>query len=467
VIKLNDQKKIVFCQPPNLSFGTVSPPIGLLYLGTVTKLSGRKTVIIDATSLQRNINNTIKLILNETPNYLALTAVTITIDEAANIAKQVKIKQPGIITIIGGAHLTALPKETMEKNKSFDYGIIGEGEITIIELLDEIESNNKNYDKINGIIYRNNDQIIITQPRERIKDLDTLPLPDWSLLSNMVNTYSPPPHVADVYPSLGFNSSRGCPGKCIFCANSVFGNKLSYLSAKRLFEVISNLHTEYGIKEIWFGEDNFLMSKKRLKEFCELLIINNLQITFVCSGRVDTIKNIDELKLMKTAGCRQIWYGIESGNNEILKNLKKNTTTEEIKEVIKWTNNAGIDSCGYFILGSPGETEETLKKTLQFALELNLKAAHASYMIPFPGSELYNSFNQYGVFNINNWDMYKPSFIAFGLTQEILIKYSKLFYLKFYCRPSIIWIYIKRLKNPHNIYPIAKGFYKLIEHLIK
>ncbi|MFA4955737.1 MAG: radical SAM protein [Candidatus Methanoperedens sp.] len=461
------QRKIIFCQPPNLSFGTVSPPIGLLYLGTVTKISGRDTTIIDAASLQQDINKTIELILNEKPDYLALTAVTLTINESAKIAEQVKSKQPEIIIIIGGAHLTALPEETMKKYTAFDFGIVGEGEVTIIELLDEIESNNRRYNQINGLIYRDNDQLIITPARERIKDLDILPLPDWSLLPDIVKTYSPPPHVVDVYPSIGFNSSRGCPGKCIFCANSVFRNKLSYLSAKRLFEIISRLHNEYGMKEIWLGEDNFLMSKKRLREFCDLLIKSNLKVTFVCSGRIDAIKDIEELKLMKKAGCRQIWYGIESGDNRILENLKKNITVEDVKKVVGWTHEAGIESCGYFILGSPGETEETLKKTLRLALELDLKAAHASYMIPFPGSNLYDNFKQHGTFDINNWDMYKPSFIAFGLTQELLIKYSKLFYLKFYCRPSIIWIYIKRLKNPHNIYPIFKGFFKLAEHLLR
>lgn len=463
--KMSDKKKVVFASPPNLSFGTVSPPVGLLYLGTVTKVSGRDTVIIDAASLNYSIKTTVDAILNEKPDYLALTAVTLTIAESAKIAEEIKIALPNIIIIIGGHHLTALPEETMNKYPQFDFGVIGEGEITIIELFDELDLKRTNLNLVNGIIYRENNQLKITPPRERIKNLDSLPLPDWSLLPNLVRIYSPPPHVVEVFPSIGFNSSRGCPGKCIFCSNSVFKNKLSYLSANRLFEIVNQLHKEYGIKEIWLGEDNFLIYKKRLFEFSKLLIDNNLKMSFVCSGRIDNVKSKDELILMKKAGFRQIWYGIESGDQRILDILQKEITLEEIHKIVNWTHEVGIEPCGYFIFGAPGETEETLNKTLNLSLNLNLQAAHASFMIPFPGSTLYNNYNQYGVFYGDNLDMYKPSFIPTGLDQKTLVKYFKNFYRKFYLRPRIILIYIRRLKNPHNIIPIFKGFLELIKNI--
>lgn len=462
---MNEKKKVVFASPPNLSFGTVSPPIGLLYLGTVTKVSGRDAVIVDAASLNYSIKTTVDAILKEKPDYLALTAVTLTIAESAKIAEAIKNVLPDTITIIGGHHLTALPEDTMNKYPQFDFGVIGEGEITIIELFNELDTGIPNLNSVNGIIYRENNQLKITPSRERIKNLDSLPLPDWSLLPNLVNTYSPPPHVVEVFPSIGFNSSRGCPGKCIFCSNSVFKNKLSYLSANRLFEIVNQLHKEYGIKEIWLGEDNFLIYKKRLSEFSQLLIDNNLKMSFVCSGRIDNVKSKDELTLMKKAGFRQIWYGIESGDQKILDILQKEITLEEIHKVVNWTREAGIEPCGYFIFGAPGETEETLKKTLNLSLDLDLQAAHASFMIPFPGSTLYNNYNQYGVFYGDNLDMYKPSFIPNGLDQKTMVKYFKGFYRKFYLRPRIILIYIKRLKNPHNILPIFKGFWELIKNI--
>ena len=461
---MSNVKKIVFASPPNLSYGTVSPPIGLLYLGSVCKQSNRNVVIIDAASLQLSLEETVDLIVKEKPNYLALTAVTLTIDKSAEIAGLVKKKLPKVITIVGGHHLSALPHETMINYSQFDYGIIGEGEITIIDLLNKLESENVDFDTINGLIYRENERLIINHERDRIKDLDTLPLPDWSLLPDLTKTYSPPPHVVEVYPSIGFNSSRGCPGKCIFCSNTVFKRKLSYLSANRLFEIIVQLNKEYGVKEIWFGEDNFLIFKKRLFDFCHLLIENNINMTFVCSGRVDNVKTIDELTLMKKAGFRQIWYGIESGDQQILDILQKGITIEEINKVVNWTNEVGIDACGYFIFGAPGENINTLKKTLDLALNLKLKAAHASYMIPFPGSQFYNEYHNFGHYDKENFDMYKPSFIPKDLDEDTLITFFKLFYRKFYFRPNIILIYLRRLKNPHNFYPIAKGFFELIKN---
>lgn len=462
---MNKRKKIVFSSPPNLSFGTVSPPVGLLYLGTVTKKTGRDTVIIDAAALNYTQKNTIDLIVKEQPDYVALTAVTLTIKEAAEIAKEVKSVLPDVVTIIGGPHLTAMPVETMTHYPSFDFGVIGEGEITLLELLDTLDAGNVELTSVNGIIFRDSGNIVINPPRERIKNLDDLPLPDWSLLPNLVTTYSPPPHVVEVFPSIGFNSSRGCPGKCIFCSNSVFGSTLSHLSAERLFDIISQLHQEYGVREIWFGEDNFLVFKKRLYEFCNLVIENKLPVTFVCSGRIDNIKSKDELELMKKAGFRQIWYGIESGDQRILDILQKEITLEDIHRVVRWTDEAGIDPCGYFIFGSPGETEESLKKTLDLALELNLRAAHTHYMIPYPGSRFFSDYLGYGEFCGDNQDMYKPGFVPKGLDKKILIKYFKTFYRRFYLRPRIIGIYIRRLKNPHNILPIAKGFVEYIKNI--
>ena len=270
------RKKIVFASPPNLSFSTISPPMGLLYLGTVTKTSGRNTVIIDSAALNYTVKTIVEHILKEEPDYVALTAVSLTIQEAGEIAEKIKTVSPDIIIVIGGVHLTSLPEETMNKYPHFDIGVIGEGEVTILELLDALDAGKKNLASVNGIIFRDNNQLIKTSPRERIKNLDDLPLPDWSLLPNLIKIYSPPPHVVEVFPAISFNTSRGCPGKCIFCSNSVFGNKLSYLSANRLFEIVNRLHREYGIREIWIGDDNFFIFKKRMNEFSKLVIDNNL-----------------------------------------------------------------------------------------------------------------------------------------------------------------------------------------------
>jgi len=472
--------KIVLVQPPltleerygiKSKSGGESIPLGLVYLAAAVRAAGHQVSIIDAEILDLNTASTTEKILAADPAVVGFTAVTISIDNAAAVAREIKNIKPGIITLIGGHHLSTAPEETLKLYPQFDLGIIGEGENTLVELLAALAQNGlekSQLRQVNGLIFKSDasDDFVITAPRARIIDLDTLPQPAFDLLPDLVK-YSPPVHTVKKFPASTLVTSRGCPGQCTFCTRSVYGNILSSHSAEYMMELVLLLYHNYGIREIQFRDDNFTVFKPRLYKFCELLKAKKLDLVWTALARVDMVEP-EMFKAMKEAGCWQVWYGVESGNENILKLIKKNTTKEQIKNAINWTKKAGIDVGAFFIMGHPGETKETLQETIDFALTLKIDEFHCTLMTPLPGSEISGTYSQYGTFDkdwkkMNEWE---PVFVPFGLTKEELIRYNRLFFRKFYFRPRIILNYLKRLRSPKHVKIYFLGFLALCEWIL-
>ena len=217
---------------------------------------------------------------------------------------------------------------------------------------------------VRGIAYRPDAscrELILTPPREPIEDLDSIPFPAWDLLPDLAKSYCPPAHTVKRFPASLIMTSRGCPGKCTFCDNKVFGRSVRTHSADYVVRLIRHLQQQYGIRELQIRDDNFLASKQRAVELCQRLIDEKIDLAWSCAGRVDMITP-DMLQLMKRAGCWQIWYGIESGSNRVLKAIRKNTTCERIEAAVRSTKRAGISPCGFFMIGLPTETEDDIEE---------------------------------------------------------------------------------------------------------
>lgn len=236
-----------------------------------------------------------------------------------------------------------------------------------------------------------------------------------------------------------------------------------------MITMIKDLVNRYSVKDISFYDDNFLAFPKRISKICEMIIDEKLDITWSCDSRIDNIKSLDQLKMIKEAGCWQICYGIESGNQAILDEVKKNIRIERIRQVVEWTAKTGIHVKGFFMMGLPLETEETIKETIKFAKELPLINAHVTFVTPFPGSELYRTAHRYGVFN-NDWskmNMWAPVFIPYAVTEELLQKSKRKFFRAFYLRPRIIYAHLRMIKQPQQLLSLINGFWTLITSLIK
>jgi radical SAM superfamily enzyme YgiQ (UPF0313 family) len=433
----------------------------------MTRARGFDTAILDAAALKFGYPESVKFILDSGASYVGITAVTISIDHAADLAALLKKADPGLTVIIGGPHLTALPDETMAMYPQFDIGVIGEADYAIVELLEALEEK-KELAAIGGLILRGKDGPVRTPPRPRIKELDNLPMPAWDLLPDLARYYCPPVHTLKRIPAALLVTSRGCPGECVFCDRSVFGNVLRAYSAEYTFKMIKELYQKFGVREIQLRDDNFTAYRKRMLELCAMLKAEKLDLVWTCACRVDMV-NPEILAIMKDAGCWQIWYGVESGSDEILAKIGKHTTTRQIREAVRMTSAAGISPCGFFMLGSPGETRATLEETLRFSRELPLDEAHFSFMTPFPGSQLYARALEYGTFD-NDWSKlngWLPVFVPHGLTSKDLESASKRAFRGFYFRPRIVLAYLAKIRSFRHAAIYFRGFMALLEWLLK
>ncbi|MCX5694131.1 MAG: radical SAM protein [Candidatus Omnitrophica bacterium] len=449
--------KIVFVNPPTSLFqrygyfagmGNTLAPLGLLYLASVARVEKFDVAVAEASN-SLSYEDSVSEILGHHPDYVAITATTVSIFNAARLARMIKERAARITIIIGGAHLSATPEETMQKFPAFDFGIIGEGEETLIELLKRIESKGK-LGEVPGITFRETNKVILTPERPPIVDLDKLPFPAWDILPNFPRGYYPAISKFQKLPAAYILTSRGCPYNCIFCSSSVFKKTCRFFSHQYISEMIELLHHRYGIKEISFEDDTLFLSKERLIKICEFLLQKKLFLSWTCNSRADLV-SLDILKLMKRAGCWQIGFGIETGVQDILDFSRKGLGLGQIEKAVALTRQAGIFSKGFFILGFPKETKKTLRQTIDFAKRIKLNDITVSFMTQFPGSELYRIAKQYGQ-HTEDWQkmsMLNTVFIPSGLQKKDLEKYFKLFLKEFYFRPKIILDYLLRImKNP-------------------
>lgn len=451
-------------------FGCIEITNGLCWLAAVVRQHKYNVEIIDALPLKLNNNDLASEIAKKSPKYVGITACSIDIYGAFDFASKLKSIRPDIVTILGGAHITAVPRETMERFPSFDIGVIGEGENTIIDLLDSLEEKNgKKLSDVNGIIYRDAGNISVTNPLQSIVDMDSLPLPAWDLLPNINKYYFAPPWTMHSGKTVTIITSRGCPYQCIYCDRKIFGNKVRFHSAEYVKDMIKTLHFKYGILHFRIADDNFIVNKKRLREICDLLRKENVKVTWSCLARVDSIDS-ETLALMKKAGCWSIAFGIETGSQKIHDFEKKKVTLEKIESAVKLTRKAGIRTIGFNIIGHPLETIDTIKETINFNKKIKIDDFKTQFMVPFPGSELYQIAEQYGTFN-KDWKsmsvFQEPVFVPHGLTKEDLIKWNKKGFWSFYLQPRIIFSYLTNIRSLSEIKAILIGGITLMKWKIK
>lgn len=438
--------------------GSFLPSLGLASLAAVAREAGFTVKIIDANLQNLTLRDLALTILPEKPRWVGISATILTIETVGNLAALLKKADPKLKVIVGGAHITALPKETLQRYPGIDIGVIGEGEEIFKELLLALNKN-QNLENVNGLGYRQNKKIVKTKIRKPILNLDQLPLPAWDLISGFPQKYKPSANSYLQLPAAHLMTSRGCTGCCVFCDRSVFGRIPRMYSAQKVMEMIDHLINHYGIKEIQFFDDNFCLFPKRLEEICRFLIKKNPKISWSCQARADMIK-ASLLKMMKKAGCFQIGLGIESGSNQILKNLKKQETKELMAEKIKEIHKAGIEVKGFFILGNPGETRETFKETEEFIRSNPLSYVHTTFFTPYPGSEIFKKAGRYGKLLCQKTEWFKigmgtinPIYLVKNLSKKDLRDEARKIFKLFYFQPRVIIYHLRKIISTPILWP--------------
>jgi anaerobic magnesium-protoporphyrin IX monomethyl ester cyclase len=440
-----------------------SIPYGLISLAAVIRNEGYNVSFLDSANFGYNVKETVDRILTINPDYLGITTVTLSVDRTSQVADLLKLKNRRMKIIVGGAHLSSVPEETMKRFCNFDIGVIGEGEETIIELLKTLD-NKTSLKNVKGIIYREGGEIIRTEKRSMIKNLDSLPLPAWDIVPDMLNVYRPSAPSYLRLPSTTIVTSRGCFGKCIFCNSKMIHGGLRCFSAEYVLKMIRYLVKNYKIKDLSIYDDNFVFSRERVEKICKTILDEKIDITWSCYSRVDQ-GNLELFRLMKKAGCWQISYGIESGSQRILDLIKKNVTLEKIENTVVDTNKAGLRTRGFFIIGHFTEDKDSILQTINFMKKILLDDFHFTTFTPLPGTAAYEMADKYGKFD-KTWskmNLQYPVFIPNGLTAEEIESYSKLAYRSFYFRPKIIASYLFILfKHPKNAKRLLNALQSLL-----
>lgn len=427
-----------------------APPLGLAYLAAVLERKKHKVKILDGW-VQDFSSLLPKTIKEFKPELIGLTGLTVDIKRTFQITEKIKELAPKTPIIFGGPHASMDPKGTLENVKSIDIVVAGEGEKTILDLVDHFKDKKK-LNEIDGIYYREKNKIKFTKPRAFIGNLDSLPLPARHLLP--IHSYKPSPKEHKSFPGTDMITSRGCPYQCAFCFKQVFGRKYRTHSAEYVVKEIKFLIKNYGIKDIFFRDDTFTIDKQRVLDICNLIKKNNIKITFTTLARVDRL-DYEILSAMKKAGCWKILLGIESGNQKSLDLLKKGINLEQVRKAVKYCRKLRIETDGFFILGIPGEDKKDTMNTINFSKDLRLDFAQFYICTPYPGTPLFNLSKKYGKLNIkegewekfNQYGAVEPLFVPNGWTAKELKDYQAKAWKQFYYRPIYILDKIKKLNS--------------------
>ena len=436
----------------------VYPPLGLAYIASVLRDAGQQVIFLDNQILNfcsNSLKNEIKKIA---PDIVLLSAMTPLWPELIILSKLIKDVSKQIIVGVGGPHLTAYPQESLSNN-NFDFGVFGEGEKTILEIVNAIQEG-RWLDGIKGCIFRKNGEIIINSPREEIDDLDSIPFPAIDLLP-----YKKYFAFSVKHPLATIVTSRGCPYSCKFCFQDYLGSYRAR-SPENVIEEIEILVNKYKIQEIIVFDETFAVEEERVLKICELIHKKNIKFKWDIRTRVDLLKD-EVLKSLKSAGCSRIHLGIESGDQDILCQMGKNISISEIVEKVNLAKKIGFELRGYFMLAYPGEKYRTICKTIEFAKSLPLDWASFTITLGLPETDIYKQALKMKYFDSDYWREYtkgaalgpKPFFIPLGLKNKDLYNLKKKAYLKFYFRPRIIWNIAKSLKSTVGI----KNFYSYIK----
>ena len=427
------------------SIATVYPPLGLAYLGAVLEKANHKVRIIDMPAENITTRDYHRVLEDFQPSIVGFYVLTPTTDYCHKLAEITKTKLNNVSVIFGGIHPTILPSEEL-RDEYVDIVVRGEGEENIIDLIDTLE-NKGDLRNVLGISYKKDGEVIHNPARPLIKNLDELPFPARHLLHGKYFFVEAKKQPLDV-----ILSARGCPYRCIFC-NRISGRSFRARSPTNVVDEMEYLVKTMGIREIHMIDDIFNLHLRRAKDICDEIIHRELEVTWALpSGIRANEKHFDEelAEKLHASGCWHVAFGIESGDQSILDGIKKDLKLEEVRRAVRLCRKAGIEEIwGFFILGLPEDTEKTVQKTIEFACELDLDVAKFHILTPYPGTEVYDMFENQKLIRTKDWPRYgihvDPVYDLITISKDRLLELHRQAYRTFYFRRAILLKMIRRM----------------------
>jgi len=432
--------------------GGFFPPLGIGYLATPLLEQRHDIKIIDCPPQGFSNKDVAELLDKFKPELIGISSLSASAKEAYSLIKYLKNKFPQIPIVFGGPHITCFPEQTIKSVPEVDCLVYGEGENTFQEVINSLQETGRVGDGILGTWTRDrNNNFHQNPPADIIHQLDRIDPPAWSLYDFTI--YLPLPLMYKKLPVANMITSRGCPwGKCKFCFESGRASqKYRRHTPQRIIKEIKNLVNNYGVREIAFWDDNFLVNQDWVFEFCNLLDQSGLKLPWSAYGRVNTVTK-SMLERAKKSGLWCVFYGYETGNQDLLERIGKGATLDQARQATKWALDLGLDVRGSFMLALPGETPAKAQKTIDFAKEL--KIPFAQFLLTYPewGTELYDDALKSGQLIPDYQGRTKVAFIPEGYRNaEEVRKMQQRAYRQFYFNPRFIWMHLKRLRKPSVI----------------
>ncbi len=429
----------------------VLPPLGVAYIAASLERAGYEVDLVDAIALELTREQVKQRIRDFGPELVGITAMTPVFRgalEAASIAKQ-----QGCLTVVGGTHLSLFPHETLSFD-CIDYGILGEGEQTIVELAKAIERK-QSPELIPGLACKTHQGIRVNAPRI-VEDLDSLPFPSYHLLP--MHKYS---SIIGMHPVSTIMGSRGCPYKCGFCYKTPSDRKHRKRDPKSIVDEMEMVVRKYHVKEIMFYDD--LMLPDHVVALCQEILRRGLRVRWQSPQRVNLVRP-DLLALMAKAGCHMLRFGVEQGDLKMMQLIEKNITIDAVKRAFRWTHDAGIDTFAYFVIGYIHEDARTMKATVDLAKELNPRYVMFTKAVPLPNTRLMDMAVEAGLIDKDYWRRF-----SLGEDIEPIVsltcdadEWVKRAYRQFYLRPTRIVKQIGMLRSMTDLRKNLSGLIGLI-----
>ncbi len=368
------------------------PPLGLGYLAAALKKRGFSVELVDGTFLNKKAS--VERVRRSNPQIIGIYSMFSMKKTSMEFARLFKGHCSLLVT--GGPLPTLDPSDFLDV---FDVAAIGEGEETIVELAECVEKG-AHFSSVKGIAYKESGIVKFTPPRDFVENLDALSFPSRELFDN--SEYKRYYFKRYGYTTTPLISSRGCPFSCDFCSRPVFGTSFRSRSPENIVDEVEEI-AGLGYERVWFADDCFTLNSEHLKRVCDLLIQRRVDIDWECLSRVDTL-DFEVAECMKRAGCIRVFFGIESGNDNVLSIMNKRISTTQAKKAVSVAKQVGLQVGAFFIVGYPGESDKTVLDTVRFASGLQLDYLSFTLPYPIPGTALYERVKDNGGVTIKDWE---------------------------------------------------------------
>lgn len=444
-----ERADILLVYPPWVALGfrgklqRMLPPLGVLSIASCLEDHGFEVHVVDCHAREMGPVRFRSLVRKLRPRFVGISVLSAHYVPANFIAQICKEEVPDTIVVAGGVHAEA-HSEQMLQNPHIDAVGRGDGEMLMTEVVQGVP-----WEKIDGLSYRVGDIVQHNKPRSVEMDLDRYPLPAYHLID--FDDYFPPVSSYKALPAMNVLMTRGCPGKCTFCNSA--NTTLRSRSVDKLMELLKKLRYEYGVKQIYFYDDTFTANRRMVEEFCRRMVEEKVDVSWICYVRGDMFKE-EMARMLSRAGCHQVLIGVESGSRTLMAAVGKPIQHEVYQRTVALAHKYNMEVRGSFIIGHVDETEETLRETVQFAIDLDLDLFQVSVMTPYPGTAMFKRFKAEGRLLHEEFSRYGQNELVFRLNHldaEVVRHFTRVALWKFYFRPRAIFKQLKRLRNLHML----------------